>query len=162
MEEYGERIMISSRIPMKYQKIIAIVGIPFIIVAVVLGLTVCSPMTVVAQGTVLSISPQQHAQYGFTRPPNSEGATYGQFSADHGVTLYVMTAAQFNNYLGGTPSSFIYNTGQVSSASLSGGKGGAASFAYIKPPGQYYFTFYNAGSLTTTVTVTSALQVETC
>ena len=143
---------------MKYQKIIAIVGLPFIALMIILAYTVCSPMTVVAQGTVLSISPQQHVQYGFTRPPNSEGATYGQFSSDHGVTLYVMTAAQFGNYLGGVPSSFIYSTGQVGSGSL----GGRASYAYIKPPGQYYFMFYNAGSLTTTVMVTNALQVETC
>ena len=163
MEEYRERVVISSKIPWKYQKIIAIIGIPFIIIVIILALTVCNPMTVVTQGTVLSIQPQHHVQYGFTRPPNSEGATYGAFTTDNGVTLYVMTASQFNNFTPtGDPSSFVYSTGQVTSGSLNFGKNGGNSYAYIKPPGQYYFMFYNAGTLTSTVTVTNALQVETC
>ncbi len=144
-------------------KILFVGALVFVVIVLVLGFTICNPMTVVPQGTFLSISPQQHVQYGFARPPNSEGATYGQFTADKGATLIVMTSAQFDSFnVTGSPVSYIYSTGQVNSGGLGfSGKGGYSN-AYIKPPGQYYFVFYNAGSSTTTVTVTSALQVETC
>lgn len=150
-------------LPFRAKALLAGVALAVVIAAIIVGLTICAPMTVVGQGTVLSIPSQHHIQYGFTRPPNSEGATYGEFTSDNGVTLYVMTASQFNSFNStGNPSSFIYSTGQVNSATLDYGKSGGSSYAYIKPPGQYYFMFYNTGSLTTTVTITRALSVETC
>jgi len=143
-------------------KIVLVALLVFVVIVVVLGLTVCNPMTVVSQGTVLSISSQQYLQYGFARPPNSEGATYGAFTSNNGVTLYVMSAAQYSNFTSRIATQVIYSTGQVNSASLSGGKSGGASLAYLHAPGQYYFVFYDDGYSTTSVTITMALSVETC
>ncbi len=131
---------------------------------VIYVLVFCQPMTILAQGTVLSIPSHNHLQYGFTEPSSlSSHATYGGFTANNGVTLYVMSASQFNNFIStGNPSSFIYTTGQVFSASLSTGLRVPSSHLYLHGAGQHYFVFYNSGDSTTNVTITMALSVETC
>jgi len=129
---------------------------------IIFGLVFCQPKTVLAQGTVLTIPSRNHLQYDFTETSSSPHATYGAFTASNGVTLYVMSAAQFNNFTStGNLSSFIYSTGQVTSASLSYGKNGGVSYAYLHAAGQYYIMFYNAGDSTTSVTITRPLSLET-
>jgi hypothetical protein len=131
------------------------------ILAVAVYYSVFCAVTVLGEGTVLSIPSKGHLQYVFNEPSSfGSHATYGAFSSNNGVTLYVMSAAQFNNFTSGIPTPVIYSTGQVTSATLDNGSKG--SLAYLHATGQYYFVFYNNGYSTTSVTITHAFSVVTC
>ena len=133
-----------------------------VVASIIFGLVFCQPITVLAQGSVLAIPSHRHLQYSFNETSSSPHATYGAFTSDNGVTLYVMSAAEFNNFTEGKPTPVIYSTGEATSASLNYGKNGGNSYAYFNAAGQYFFVFYNAGDSTTSVTITSALSVEKC
>jgi len=71
-------------------------------------------VTVLGEGTVLSIPSKGHLQYGFNEPSSfGNHATYGAFSSNNGVTLYVMSAAQFSNFTSGISAPVVYSSGQV-------------------------------------------------
>jgi hypothetical protein len=131
------------------------------ILAVAVYYSVFCQLTVLGEGTVLSIPSHGHFQYGFSEPSSfGSHATYGAFSSNNGVTLYVMSAAQFSNFTSGTSTPVIYSSGQVTSATLDNGRKG--SLGLLRAPGQYYFVFYNDGDSTTSVTITHAFSVVTC
>jgi hypothetical protein len=131
------------------------------ILAVAVYYSVFCQVTVLGEGTVLSIPSKGHLQYGFNEPSSfGNHATYGAFSSNNGVTLYVMSAAQFNNFTSGISTPVVYSSGQVTSATLDNGSKG--SLGLLRAPRHYYFVFYNDGYSTTSVTITHAFSVVTC
>lgn len=141
---------------------------PLVVVIVLAGIisfavyfSVFCVVTVLGQGTVLSIPSKGHLQYGFNEPSSfGSHSTQGAFSSNNGVTLYVMSAAQFDSFSSGISTPVIYSSGHSTSADLDNGSGG--SRAYLHATGQYYFVFYNDGYSTTSVTITRTFSVVTC
>ncbi len=127
-----------------------------VLVVGVIYLLFCQ-VTVPGEGTVLSIPAHGHLQYGFNEPSSfGSHSTSGAFSSNNGVTLYVMSATQFDNFASGISTPVIYSSGHVTSATLAVYGGSRAN---LPAPGQYYFVFYNDGYSTTSVTITHAFSV---
>ena len=146
---------------MKSFKLLAVAIVLAGITALAIYYSVFCVVTVLGQGTVLSIFPHDHLEYGFNEPSSfGNHATYGAFTSNNGVTLYVMSAAQFNSFSSGISTPVIYSSGQATSGDLDNGSGG--SRALLRATGQYYFVFFNDGSSTTSVTITRAFSVNTC
>ena len=90
-----------------------VIALVAILSLAIVGLTVYSPKTIIGSGTALTVPAYSHVQYGFTRPSNGAGGTYGEFSSDHAVTLYLMDPTQFNQFNStGNATSYIYSSGQ--------------------------------------------------
>jgi hypothetical protein len=131
------------------------------VAAVAVYYSVFCQVTVLGEGTDLSIPPHGHLQYDFNEPSSFGGhATYGAFSSNNGATLYVMSATQFHNFTSGISTPVIYSSGQVTSATLDNGSKG--SLATLYATGQYYFVFYNDAYSTTSVSITHAFTVNIC
>lgn len=115
-----------------------------------------SPITVqvVSSGTVLPINAGHSTYYQFTLPgPPFANQTIwytvtGSFTATNSITAYIMGPSDFSAFSSGSPYSYYYTTGKVSSGGINTNLNG----------GTYYLVFENTNLITeSSTTITQSI-----
>lgn len=127
----------------------------------------CPSAVIVPAGTVLSISPGQYNSYNFTVSKviwGPDRPVEGAMTADNGITMFVLTSSQYNEFsTAGPSSSYVWSSGQVSSATYVSCVRGCPSNPPGAPIGTDYFVFYNPStSAASKVNVNQAFVLESC
>lgn len=126
--------------------------------------SVCPRITVIPAGTQVMVGPVSHSNYPFfvSNVIWDSRSMWGAFTASKPVTMYVLTASQFGGLnRTGTASSYLFSSGQVSSAIYECGGNGCPPEPFVHQ-GQEYVTFYNPNGSPSTVTITQDMYVGAC
>lgn len=151
MENSGQQVIPKKR---SKKKLIAI-GVVIIIV-IIIAAVVLSPKTttyhIVNGGTVLSIPASGYQVYEFNT--TSSGSIQVSVSATNGITFYLLTPSQYSSSFAsgsGTPSSYEFTSGHISSGSFNTNIGS----------GTWYGVFYNSNIITTSALTINSFTFTT-